>query len=237
MRVRVVGLTFGPDGEHYARRLYRAIVVDEAPLSLERRPGDGGDPWAIAVRRDDTGEHFGYLRSSTAKMLAPHLDAGELWVVTSANLQISHGHEHAPGLMVIIRRVDWAEDPPIPVSRLGDEKGPSRPERPRPDIRAWAKRSVEMAAAARLRATRVSEDLWAVPSGSQEGRWYAVAVDTDPHCLVHLLCHCRSAACRPDLPVACRHAGAVVREMERRGDARVIGSLAYRLPSAAHSIA
>lgn len=229
-RTRVVGLTFGPDGERYAARVYRAVVADQAPLRLTRQPGAGRDPYAIAVERDDTGEHIGYIRAKTARALAPHIDVGELWVVQTVDLEIADGREERPGLMLTLRHIVWADDPPIVSRQAGS--GTSRAKRPPPDFRQWGRRALHFANEAGLRAVRVGPDVWAVPSGSYEDRWYSVVVDVDPHRLVRCLCHCKGAACRPELPVACRHAGAVIQELARRGEARMVGGLAYQIPPA-----
>jgi len=217
--VRVVGCSFAPG---YPGALYRAARRREQ-LVVVREPHNAADPHAVAVRTAG-GEPVGYLPAAVASRVAPGMDDGEQWVVARwrlATVAAAPGH---PGVLLALERVQWAVDPPIRRRRLDDQSRPRR----LADIRAYAKRMASRAAG--MLAWRVGEDLWAVPSSSRPGTCWAVVADVDAHRCVWLLCGCPSGTYRPEQPIPCRHAAAVVAEMVRRKEALVAAGLAYAVP-------
>lgn len=227
---RVVGGSFNPG---YPGSWYRA-VGERAPLSLLRQPDNPADPQAVAVVRDDTGMVLGHLRRHVASRLAAELDDGVLWVVIEAIPAFDDRAMDHPGLTVRLERIAWADDPPVRTGQLGSPPATSGSGLCRVDPRAYAQRMVDRGGrqlAAQVR--EVAPDLWAVPSSSQPGRSYAVVVDVDDHRLVRCLCHCGSGTFRPQLPVPCRHAAAVISHLAAAGTVRIVDGLGYHLPSLA----
>jgi hypothetical protein len=216
--------------EGYPGNVYRAVLA-EAPLGLHRDPTNEVDPLAIAVVRDDTGELLGFLQRNAAKQLAPLIDAGELWVVSSSSVAVADNGTGKPGLRLDLQRVEWAEDPPTRTAQMGFEPRRQKPAI-RHDPRAWANRVTALAREEGRKPRRVGEDHYAVESGSKPGVFYSVVLDVDEHRLVHCLCQCEGAVYHPDLPIACSHAAAVIDMLVERGSLRRIGGLAYSLPTA-----
>jgi hypothetical protein len=226
---RVVGGTFTSG---YPGTWYRTFV-DRADLELRREADNPADPNAVAVMRADTGTVLGHLRRDVAARLAPELDDGALWIVVSYTPAVDDQAGAHPGLTIRIERISWADDPPLRPA----EKRPTRPPAPcRIDPRVFAQRMDQQAAELAPDVIEIAPDLWAVPSASQPDRRYAVAVDIDDHRLVRCLCHCSSGTFRPQLPVPCRHAAAVIRHLAASGTVRIVDGLPYHLPAVAAPI-
>jgi len=213
----------------YPGNVYRA-VTERAELELVREPANSVDTNAVAVRRGDSHQRLGYLRADVAKVLAPDLDAGELWVVGEKRLAVRDGQESLPGLTIHVERIDWAHELPLPEASPFVAHSPFEQMRrrvSREDPRAWAARMAELGKGLPVR--WVTGQQYAVPSASQPDRFYSVVVDPDDHGLAHCLCHCQSSTCRPALPIPCRHAAAVIDHLVESGYLRRIGGLAYRV--------
>ena len=224
--VRLVGVTAEPS---YPGNVYRAVTQD-APLELVREPNNEYDANAVVVRRADTRERLGYLRANVANVLAPHLDAGEIWVVDEKQIGVKTGSEANPGLTVHLVHVVWVEDPELRPPTTGKPRNAfeaMRRRNSREDPRAFAERMTERSRDLAVRLVAGAQ--YAVPSESQPGRYHSVVVDADDHGLVHCLCDCQSGNCRPNLPIACRHGAAVITHLVDVGYLRRIGHLAYRV--------
>lgn len=231
---RVVGLSYASD---YPHGVYRAVAT-QAPLMLQRDPENEYDANAIEVVAVSSREVLGFLRASTSRLLAPHLDADETWGVSSCQLEIADGHESHPGLLVTVERVEWAEDVPIqPPVPMGNEpkRRPRRrggpPHMLRENPRQWGQRMLDLSDG--IDVVPVVDGQFAVASLNKPGHYYSVVVDTDAQGLAMFLCHCPGGVFRPDQPIPCRHAAAVARRLEAFGELRILEGLAYQLEGVA----
>ena len=182
------------------------------------------------MRRADNHERLGYIEAVVAKVLVPHIDAGESWVIGEKHLSVENGAEDSPSLYLTLEEIEWAPDPEPPA------KSPSRPQSPyaraqkrnaEQDRHVYAKRMTELGQGLVVRWVAINQ--YAVSSASRPGKFYSVVVEPDDHGLVMCFCHCRSGACRPNQPIPCRHAAAVVSLLVDNKYLRQIDGLAYRV--------
>jgi hypothetical protein len=213
----------------YPGNVYRAIV-DRAEFELVHEHANPVDSNAIFVRRADSHERLGYIEAIVAKVLVPHIDTGETWVIGEKHLSIKSGSGDSPTLHLTLERIEWMSDMEL------STKPPARPQSPyervakrnaEPDRHVYAKRMTELGRGLVVR--WVAGNQYAVSSVSEPDKFYSVVVEPDDHGLAMCFCHCRSGACRPNQPIPCRHAAAVVSLLVDSKYLRRIDGLAYRV--------
>lgn len=110
----VIGLGFRmkkQNREELARILKNADITG---VRLTREPDNQYDPNAIAVylpERTMGGAQLGYLRRSTAELLAPKIDNGTLVVVRAKLLDLRAGDDFKEGGMEVVFRDVPAKKP------------------------------------------------------------------------------------------------------------------------------
>lgn len=86
----------------YPGRFHRLASVGEVPATLVRQPANPADPNAIEVHA--VGVLVGWIEAHTAARLAPHLDAGEVFV-GSLEVVVNPGYREQPAAVVLLRRL------------------------------------------------------------------------------------------------------------------------------------
>jgi hypothetical protein len=126
--VAVRGMTFHPD--LYPRVVndwYTTFILNDLknrttpmpPITLAREPDNAYDPDAVAVLWD--GQVLGHLPARLAWMLAPVMDAGEVWNVTAVRVWENPDHWDQPAVRLWLQR--QVADPVA----LGPEQPAARP--------------------------------------------------------------------------------------------------------------
>ena len=99
---KVVGVSFI---EAYPENIYalaKDTAVMNAPLSLVRDPNNQHDEYAIRVEAS-TGL-LGHLPRLIALILAPKLDAGEVWNASVHSIVVSSENVNQPGIKIHVWR-------------------------------------------------------------------------------------------------------------------------------------
>lgn len=101
--VKVVGVSFHDDYPDSLYALRDRCTLGSSEASLIREPTNEYDPNAVAVLAG--GSIIGHVPRGLAERLGPEIDAGERYVVVSAEVLVHPEHEDRPGLLIECERV------------------------------------------------------------------------------------------------------------------------------------
>ena len=104
--VDVVGVSFEAD---YPANLHRLARHQDTgvtwELELRREPANPADPNAVAVVVAADGSTLGHVPAGLAGRLGPAMDAGQRFVITGWDVNVTKAHPDRPGLSLRVERV------------------------------------------------------------------------------------------------------------------------------------
>lgn len=102
-QIDVVGLGFRMKRD--AREVLAASLKSKPlKVTLEREPTNKYDPNAIkviAAAGEVDGIHLGYVRATTAEVLAPRIDDGTLDIISAKLITMHERQDHKEGVMAV----------------------------------------------------------------------------------------------------------------------------------------
>lgn len=103
---KVVGVSFSDNYPNNIYGLAQSIAVTGAPCILIREPENVHDNNAIRVDANNT--TIGHLPKLIALILAPQIDAGEIWLASARSIVVSKDNMNKPGLKITVWRQENA---------------------------------------------------------------------------------------------------------------------------------